>query len=73
MVIMLRDRVSSVPYCSIYRKSLPLEKLVNLQLSPLHKFKFPKLKRFVGVMTNLWLYLLLLVPNNPLSQNNYAN
>ena len=50
MLIMSRDWVSSVSYCSIYRRSLPLEKWVKMQLPPL--FKFPKLKRFVGVMTN---------------------
>ena len=31
-----------------------------------HKFYWPKLKRFHGVMSNKWLYLLILVPNNPL-------
>ena len=44
MVIMSRDWMSSVSYCSIYINSLPWEKLLKLQLSPLHKFKFPKLK-----------------------------
>ena len=45
----------------------------KMQLPPLHKFKFPILKRFVDVMTNLWLYLLLFVPDNPLSQRICAN
>ena len=52
MKIMSHDWVNSVSYCSIYIKSLPLEKLLKLQLSPLHKFKFPELKWFVGLMTN---------------------
>ena len=54
-------------------KVTSLEKLLKMQLPPLHKFRFPKLKRFVGVMTNFWLYRLLLGPNNPLSQTYYAN
>ena len=68
MMVMSRDWVSSMSYCSIYIKSLPLEKLLKMQLPPLHKFKLPKLKRFVGLMANLWLYWLLLGPNNPLSE-----
>ena len=46
MMIMSRDWVSSVSFCSIYIKSLLLEKLLKLQLPPLHKFKFPELKLF---------------------------
>ena len=52
MMITSRDWVSSLSYCSIYRKSRLLEKLLKLQLPPSHKFKFPKLKWFVGVMMN---------------------
>ena len=73
MMILSCDWVSSVSYCSISIKSLPLEKLLKLQLLTSHKFKFPKLKRFVGLMTNLWLYRLLLGPNNPVSQNYNGN
>ena len=35
MLIMSSDRMSSVPYCSIYRKSLPLEKLVKFAVTSL--------------------------------------
>ena len=73
MMIMSRDWVSAVSYCSIYIKSLPLEKLLKLQLLPLHKFRFPKVKSFVGLMTNLWLYRLLLGPDNLLSLKYNAN
>ena len=35
MMIVSRDWVSSVPYCSIYIKSLPLEKLVKMAVTSL--------------------------------------
>ena len=44
MMIMSRDWASSVSYCSIYIKSLPWDKLLKMQLPPLHKFKCLKLK-----------------------------
>ena len=62
MMIMSRDWVSSVSYCSIYINSLPLDILLKLQLPPLHKFKFAKLKWFLGLMTNKRLNRLLLGP-----------
>ena len=53
MMNMSCDWGSSVSYCSIYIKSHPLEKLQKLQLPPLHKFKFPKLKQFVSLFLDL--------------------
>ena len=35
MIFMSRDWVSSVSYCSIYKKSLPLEKLLNIGVTSL--------------------------------------
>ena len=63
------------PHNQNYKANLSMDRIISRRnrLPPLYISKLLKLKYFVDVITNQWLNLLLLGPNNQFSLEYYTN